>query len=187
LKKNKKCTLKGGGNMSVYLMADHHDLGNRKEGILLTEEMFQWPYKFQTRPDGNLPKILVNALTALLGLKSFDSEICVYVNLEEKWLGPTHRCWGRIYLDKTLVVCFSHDTRKENSPFYTLIEWPELDESEDENVKAWTSDQWRQLFISRIRKNARISLKKAKIIADKAARELTNEQKRIAAIRAALK
>lgn len=138
-----------------------------KGGTLLTEEMLEWPmYRFyggEKITDKEMLAIYKSVLSALAGLKGFFSAVSIWANVENKYLAPTHRDWGQIYDLKSweLVANFSHDTRYENCPFSSVLEWPERHEiGGDENQ--WdrivptltTTEAWNKIFFNRIRFNA---------------------------------
>lgn len=177
----------------VFLIANHHDLGIKTRRVELKEEMWSWPI-YAHRGVRKQPTDLVykNALRALTELGPFNSEFCIEVDLPNQILRFADRCWGAIWLNEEVIVHFSHDTRYDNSPFRSLIEWPEMDN--DKVVKGWTSDQWKIFFVHRIKNDslkrltwAKSDLASSELAVKKANDRLKEQQKQTEAIMLAIK
>lgn len=179
--------------MSVFLVPNHHTLGQKTEKMELTEEMLSWPMRqtndieneFSTGWQEVIEMTYKNALRALVKLSSFDSEFCIQVDLEKQILFPAHRCWCLIFLNQEVVVSFSHDTRYDNAPFRSVFDWPEINDWQD--LASWDVDQWKTFFVERITKANLKHLESKKMIAKKANGNLMKQRKQTEAILLAIK
>jgi hypothetical protein len=166
-------------NKNVWLTGSHHnfpkteelstqkDIGRflkeREHTTLLTEDMLNHSFMYTTLTDVEKQvwaNFYASALRALASLNGFISFISLGVEKtdkgDEKIIHP-EREWGRIHLASTgeFVLGFSHDTRHDNSPFYSLEEWLEKDWKRRadiiNNVEKWSTPEiWRKFFLNRI-------------------------------------
>ena len=143
----------------ILLIPSHHGFYRNEEksilelGIPFTLDMLQWPiYLHKTLIDDACTKMYRSAFESILQMDPcFTAVISIFADLELNQLKLMKRDWGQIYYEGKLVSRFSHDTRKTNSPFYRLIEWPEVDEAA--TVISWSEFDWKRFFMSRINRN----------------------------------
>jgi hypothetical protein len=171
----------------VMLCNEHNSVSNYYDAwtILSLEMIENWPFycNFEKQADAQLDTIYRNALRALRNIGPFRSRVSLFPDHENKRLVLTKRTWGAIFLDRQIVVSFSHDTRLDNSPYTNLTDWTEIghtppfkDEKhfwEDwEHMKntlvKWSVDEWRTFFKERIKNRATKLEGKAKKLREKA-------------------
>jgi hypothetical protein len=157
----------------ILLIPSHHGFYEAEAGPILArgiefkEEMLEW--SLFDADDEAWTKVYYNALKALYELPMVNSVVSIYANPDDGKLCLRKRTWGRIYHQDQCVAWFSHDTRKDNSPFYDLWEWPEVDNVE--LVKSWTSNDWKSFFLSRIRRNMNKQVEEATLQVENGLRE----------------
>jgi hypothetical protein len=155
------------------LVPDHHDLQEDKPAfVLFSMEMLEWPVKKHFEgPESSIGHVTIirKALEALASLYPFNARISLGVHISGgiKYLYFPKRVWGEIYLDDKCVLTFSHDTRYDNAPFYSIVEWPELKsdscswELTIAVISEWTVEDWRAFFRERLLKRATLLKSKA--------------------------
>lgn len=134
----------------LVLVPTHNDFD--KDGVLYRDEMLSWPMvnaKLQ-RIDLGLEKVYKDALTGLTQIHPFSAKVSLGVTFSSKHFTFPYRTWGVIYLNEKKVISFSHDTRVDNCPHKTILDWTEMmnfpseenyegEEKEREKVKKWSS------------------------------------------------
>jgi hypothetical protein len=169
--------------MPVYLQANPN-ITNRNEMILLTKEMLEWLVGCRKGKEKKLNIVYVRVLKALMELKEFDIEFCLYVNEKEQILGYSKKTRGSIYLNRMCIVEFRHDSEYEDRSFNSLCRWPEVDDKEV--VKKWIISQWKDFFLKRIEEKAEEELQNIKEKIKEAENKLSNQQSKYMAIKLAL-
>lgn len=139
-------------------LSDQEDVGHyleeREYTILLTEDLLN--RSFMSDPE-TFANFHTSALRGL-SLDGFISLVSFGVEPSEKGGTIIHpkMVWGKIYLASTgeLALDFSHDTRKDQYPFYYLAGWLEKDWEEDPHMENWTTRKWREFLLKRIQRKA---------------------------------
>ena len=154
---------------TVQLTRDHHNLReqqNMERWVLLTPELLARPIVVSAgKPIPKLHQGMARgALQGLLDLQGFNAAVSYGVTDDGRNITVPNRVWGTISAGTPggTVANFSHDSRHKNRPFRILIQW--LEEhclGKDETSQAYnrfltewsSSEKWRLLFESRIRRN----------------------------------
>lgn len=156
----------------LYIRSDNVDLEKR---VPLDEAMLE-----RTIYNGDHPYtapsqyVIRGALRALMDLPGFDAAISYRVVEHE---GVPHiaipkRVWAEITLGTpdNVVLGFSHDSRYENRPYASLLQWLEedypsfelTDNEFEQFCQDWSSvERWRKLFETRIQQKIEATRSKA--------------------------
>lgn len=141
------------------------------QGDLLRPEMLNWPIYERM---GYYPleeirkKTLHGALSGLMNIHPFESVVSVILDEENKRLVCCKKIQGEIFLNGESVVSFRYHSKKENKPFVSIEEWPEIELSfqtystESDNdwkrvyktLSEWTVEQWTEFFLKKIKDKA---------------------------------
>jgi len=149
----------------LRFVQSHHSF--RTPGILFKPEMLEWPiYLYENEILDNVrTNISRKALDGFTQIGPFEAKISIIADLEKQKLILTHRVWGEVSLEDQKILAFSHHTKKEYYPFYSLYEWPELEFNDPEKIitvlNEWTAEQWSDFFRKRIIMQARFLKTKA--------------------------
>ena len=163
---------------TVHLTGSHHGLTIRQrnvdleERVLLTDELLARPILDSRRaPMGIaiMDRVIRAALQGLRDLRGFNAAVSYGVVVIDSVGHIVHprRVWGEITLGspKDVVVGFSHDTRYENHPFVSLLQWLEEESPGGQLNDAqlarfcekWSSaERWRMFFEARIRREVAV-------------------------------
>jgi hypothetical protein len=162
----------------VTLSDSYHFQFKPGKGDLLTPEMLDWPI-FERL--GYYPikeprlKTYRNVVRALMGISPFEAVLSTIVDEENKRFVLTKKVQGEIFLNGESVVSFRYHSKKENKPFVSIEEWPEIEneftttsiESDKDwqrvyqTLSEWTVEQWVDFFFKRIKDKAEALNKKA--------------------------
>jgi hypothetical protein len=135
-------------------------------------QMLDWPIMFldnRIQIDEEEGQIYRHALEALTQISPFKSIFSLKADLDNKGLILTKRTWGHIFLNDVSILSFSHDSRKDNSPFVSIFDWVEMGQNTpyknyDEFIKendlivktlyGWSIDDWVEFFKNKIKDRA---------------------------------
>lgn len=141
------------------------------QGDLLRPEMLNWPiyeHLGYCQLDEVRMKTLRGALSGLMNIHPFDSVISLNVDEENKRLVCDKKIQGEIFLNEESTVSFRYHSRKQNKPFVSIEEWPEIEfdhtacsvESDNDwkrvykTLSEWTVEQWTEFFLKKIKDKA---------------------------------
>ncbi|HEY0010735.1 MAG TPA: hypothetical protein VGB97_02355 [Candidatus Paceibacterota bacterium] len=159
---------------TVHLTNGHHGLYIRHNSVdldmrvLLDEEMLARPiYNGEHLYTAPCQHAIRGALQALMELPGFNAAVSFGVVERDgiQHIAIPRRVWGEITLSPSnVVVGFSHDSRYENHPYSSLLQWLEEDYPSGELTDTefeqfclgWASpERWRRFFEHRIRMKVR--------------------------------
>jgi len=158
----------------LILVPSHHDFENVKEvGVVFKSEMLKWP--IVDHEEKLWPQVLQiiykDAFEALTNISPFNAVVSMGVDLKNKKFIDPKRTWGMIYLKQNPILYFSHDTRPGNRAFYSLLDWPQI--NNDNDVIAWSSvDAWVKFFRGRIQKKANEMIQQSQVKLAEASKNL---------------
>lgn len=162
----------GHNNLYARARANQVDLSKR---VLLDAELLARPICNNGCPmTSETPKVMRAALQALMDLRGFDAAVsygvCELRGVPH--IALPHRVWGEITLGspENVIAAFTHDTRRDNSPFFVQLQWLEGEypagelsgEGYADFCEEWSSSlRWKKLFLDRIRREMLILRSKA--------------------------
>ena len=135
------------------------------EDIEFLPEMINWPYTDGETQMIKLSSFIANEITAMLEIKSFDFDLSLLVNLEEKKFYQYHYPWG---------YTISSEDKQE---FRYIHEFPKKDCC-CESIEYWSVEEWKYFLIKKIKKDVFLMVKDASNVLKKA-REDFSAKKRI--------
>jgi hypothetical protein len=162
---------------TVHLTSSHHGLYIRnntvdlEKRVVLDAEMLMRPIFNGEHPNTSPTQhVIRGALQGLMDLPGFNAAISYRVIERD---GVPHiaipkRVWGEVTLEtsENVVLGFSHDSRYDNRPYSSLLQWLEEDEpsgelNDDEFERfclEWSSaEKWRNFFEARIRRQLKFA------------------------------
>lgn len=154
------------GHHGLYFHGGDTDFPRRVQlhYSLLARPIYNSGGRTKAEISGGTAQVIRAALQGLMDLDGYDAAVSYHVVLEGgvPHIALPHRVWGEITRGspKNVVVKFSHDSRYQNRPFFTQLEWleeecpPNVREMEEVEYQQlcdrWPAERWRAFFERRI-------------------------------------